>query len=133
MLALFLTLLHHGDLLACGCNRLILFADAQHVFKGKVLQMKSISEGGDKYGRQYYAKIKVTKVYKGKFDRSTVYVYVPCRRDACCGIDMKKGKYYLIYTYKGYDELRTNSCTETRIVEKHYEPDSSEYEIDNTR
>ncbi len=109
---------------ACSCGGGAPFrvvakgADASAVFSGEVMDV----EGG-LFTRMFGMSIpsekvtfRVSEVWKGP-QRDTLEVSTP-RDGATCGYSFKEGQEYLVYTYGKEEPLKTDLCTETRLLSR---------------
>jgi hypothetical protein len=61
--------------------------------------------------------LRVSEVWKGS-KQQTVQVATDVADGASCGYPFEKGQKYLVYAYGGQQDLKTDGCTETKLLSK---------------
>lgn len=120
--ALFLFIVGASNTLACSCDLPIgnkslekqikeNYKNSVAVFSGKVTEIF-------KDPNAYFVKVKFEseKIYKGVISKEVIIT--TGRGGGDCGYNFEVGKNYLVYAYGDFDNLQTNICQRTSLIEE---------------
>ncbi|GAA4329558.1 hypothetical protein [Flaviaesturariibacter amylovorans] len=97
---------------ACDCIGAGGLDKADVAFKGTVLRVRRIENGGG----SYVVHFRVQEWFKGRQYTRTLFIETPCLSKVCCGIPFKRGEVYEVYAKNEPDRMVTSACWKTKRV-----------------